>query len=231
MALAFRITSINHFTGYAMSQLLKPTSRVREEQHHFSNKDFIAGEAALDFVNTVTGRDHSPCDWLTNYQSFIDWAALTGIFTHDFLRRLEKQARNNPSEAIQALRRAKRMREEWFALLTKLTRGANPSAEEMNLLRGHWLAGLAAIDLEIHGGRLVKKFNEMIDLDAIANMIAYRIVDHVIATPIERLRMCEGTNCAWLYVDTSKANRRRWCDMRVCGNAAKSRRFYERNHK
>ena len=36
---------------------------------------------------------------------------------------------------------------------------------------------------------------------------------------------------AWLFLDTSKAGRRRWCDMADCGNAAKSRRHYARGRR
>jgi Conserved protein containing a Zn-ribbon-like motif, possibly RNA-binding len=47
--------------------------------------------------------------------------------------------------------------------------------------------------------------------------------------PMDRLRICQGPNCSWLFIDRSKAGRRRWCDMAVCGNTAKSRRFYARS--
>jgi predicted RNA-binding Zn ribbon-like protein len=57
------------------------------------------------------------------------------------------------------------------------------------------------------------------------------LVENVLRLPVERLRLCAGTDCAWLFVDRSKAGRRRWCDMAVCGNKAKSRRFNARERK
>ncbi|MGB6792588.1 MAG: CGNR zinc finger domain-containing protein [Pseudolabrys sp.] len=60
-------------------------------------------------------------------------------------------------------------------------------------------------------------------------MFAHRMVEHVLPLPMDRLRICQGPNCSWLFIDRSKAGRRRWCDMAVCGNAAKSRRFYARS--
>jgi hypothetical protein len=76
--------------------------------------------------------------------------------------------------------------------------------------------------------RVVKRFSVEVDLESIARMIAYRAVEDVLASPMERLRICQGQNCSWLFLDRSKGGRRRWCDMAVCGNAAKSRRFYAR---
>jgi predicted RNA-binding Zn ribbon-like protein len=34
--------------------------------------------------------------------------------------------------------------------------------------------------------------------------------------------------CRWLFLDTSKNHTRRWCNMRVCGNRMKARRFHAR---
>ena len=39
-----------------------------------------------------------------------------------------------------------------------------------------------------------------------------------------RVRECAGAGCGRLFVDTSKAARRRWCSMESCGNRAKVQR-------
>jgi CGNR zinc finger/Putative stress-induced transcription regulator len=38
-----------------------------------------------------------------------------------------------------------------------------------------------------------------------------------------RIRVCAAENCGLLLVDTSRAGRRRWCSMELCGNRAKIR--------
>jgi predicted RNA-binding Zn ribbon-like protein len=43
-----------------------------------------------------------------------------------------------------------------------------------------------------------------------------------------RIRACGGHACGWLFYDRSKNNRRRWCEMEVCGNRAKQRRLAAR---
>ena len=42
------------------------------------------------------------------------------------------------------------------------------------------------------------------------------------------LRICHAETCRWLFLDTSKNRTRRWCDMKVCGNRMKARRFQAR---
>jgi len=42
------------------------------------------------------------------------------------------------------------------------------------------------------------------------------------------VRECGGENCGWLFEDLSRNRSRQWCDMQMCGNLAKVRRFRER---
>jgi predicted RNA-binding Zn ribbon-like protein len=43
----------------------------------------------------------------------------------------------------------------------------------------------------------------------------------------QRVRVCADQSCAWLFIDTTRSGTRRWCDMKVCGNRNKVRRFRE----
>jgi predicted RNA-binding Zn ribbon-like protein len=43
-----------------------------------------------------------------------------------------------------------------------------------------------------------------------------------------RVRTCGVDTCRWLFLDTSKNHTRRWCNMKVCGNRVKARRFQAR---
>lgn len=47
----------------------------------------------------------------------------------------------------------------------------------------------------------------------------------------QRVRECALRSCSWLFVDRSRNRRRRWCDMKTCGNRAKARRHYRRKQK
>ena len=44
-----------------------------------------------------------------------------------------------------------------------------------------------------------------------------------------RVRQCASETCSWLFVDRSRTHRRRWCDMKTCGNRDKARRYYQRH--
>jgi predicted RNA-binding Zn ribbon-like protein len=201
------------------------------ETHVFAARDFVGGDAALDFVNTVNGRDaHAPRDWLDGYLRLLEWAEKVGLLPRGVLRALAELARTKPAEANRALRRAKQLREALFSITTAMIAGKAPPAEALVLLNKHWHAGTAAHALRLEKSDLRMALRaEAIDLDLIASLVAWRFVAYVLAEPRDRLRLCKGNDCAWLFLDRSKAGRRRWCDMAVCGNAAKSRRFYARS--
>lgn len=48
------------------------------------------------------------------------------------------------------------------------------------------------------------------------------------SSDIDRVRVCAAEDCNWVFLDESRNGSRRWCDMKVCGNRAKAKRFYAR---
>ena len=206
---------------------MKTVLEVRTESHDFRNRDIIGGDAALDFVNTVTGRDQSPRDWLDSYPRLLEWAAFVHLLPKRVLRALVKKAKKEPAAAAIALTRAKVLREALFELVTRIVSRRAPKKSGLALLRKHWIGGLKAHELRFSDGRvLVDLRDDALDFDLIASTVAYRMVQKVLPLPMDRLRICQGPNCSWVFIDSSKGGRRRWCDMADCGNAAKSRRFY-----
>lgn len=44
----------------------------------------------------------------------------------------------------------------------------------------------------------------------------------------ERLKFCRNEGCRWIFYDQTKANTRRWCNDRTCGNRARVQRSRQR---
>jgi predicted RNA-binding Zn ribbon-like protein len=56
-------------------------------------------------------------------------------------------------------------------------------------------------------------------------LLAQSAVDLLVSEQIRLIRECGDEGCRWLFLDTSKNHSRRWCDMKICGNRMKARRF------
>ncbi len=199
-------------------------------QREFSARDLVGGDAVLDFVNTVTGRDGAARDWLDGYPRLLDWAALTRAFRRKDLARLREAALASPRAALRALARARRLREALYRLFAGAARGkAAARAEDLRLLETEWRRALAASELQPSGAGAVTAIRpERAGLDLVILEMAVRAVALLEELPGARFRQCGGSDCAWLFIDTSKGGRRRWCDMSTCGNVSKARRHAAR---
>jgi predicted RNA-binding Zn ribbon-like protein len=56
-------------------------------------------------------------------------------------------------------------------------------------------------------------------------LLSLRAAEFMTSDQMHRLRACGSPECRWLFADTSKNHTRRWCDMKICGNRMKARRF------
>ncbi len=56
---------------------------------------------------------------------------------------------------------------------------------------------------------------------SVLSLVARDAIDVLGGPRGARLKRCEGSRCALLFVDTSRSGRRRWCSMERCGNRSK----------
>ncbi len=189
-------------------------------EHCFAPKDLVAGHLALDLVNTVTARNGAPKDWLSGYGALLDWARLAGRFPEADLQRLAGRAGDEPQEAEAALRRLKALRELLHRVFQDRSRGGEPAGDGLRQLQEHWREAAASAVLSPAPTWSAATSG----LDLFRHQIAWEAVDLLEKQDPERIRVCDGPDCGWLFLDTSKNNRRRWCDMKVCGNVVKARR-------
>ena len=59
--------------------------------------------------------------------------------------------------------------------------------------------------------------------DALARLSEAMVTELTSGHP-DRFRICDDDTCRWIFYDTSRTARRRWCDMATCGNRAKAAR-------
>ena len=191
---------------------------------------FVGGAVCLDFVNTVDPRhaeDRDDC--LRDWSDLARWAELAGLLTPTEHEQLVQRCETDSTSAESVHQRALDLRESIYRLFA--TRGVSSESRQVALARlddeAHraWtMAELAPTD-----GGWSWQWKAAPDLDRMLWPIAQSAADLLTSDKRSRVRECEGANgCGWLFLDTSKSGRRRWCDMRVCGNRAKARRHRQR---
>jgi predicted RNA-binding Zn ribbon-like protein len=66
---------------------------------------------------------------------------------------------------------------------------------------------------------------------AITDRLALIAAELITSKDLQRLRRCANPQCGWLFLDTTRNGRRKWCSMTECGGRAKSKRYYESRKK
>jgi predicted RNA-binding Zn ribbon-like protein len=202
---------------------------LRIVAHDFVPDDLIGGDLAIDLVNTAAGLNRDPRDWLDGFDRLLSWARLTSAWHAASLDALTALAAANPPAAEAALMRVRELRAALYELLRALHDGRDPPRERLDEL-AHWYARAASTtELYADDAGIHRRLNaDRGGLDLITFTVAEAAMALVTSLDPGRLRICGGRNCGWLFVDQSAARRRRWCDMKTCGNAAKAQRHYAR---
>lgn len=198
-------------------------------EHHFQAHDLVAGHPALDLVNTVTARDAEPFDWLTDSDTLWTWAALAGVLQGREPAQLQRLALDRPAAARAALQRCRALREALHDTLVAMqARRPVPEAALQVLDAARRAAQSRARLVAASEGIEARCTPDTSGLDLVTDRLALLALPLLQAPPLQRLRVCDGSHCGWLFIDASKAGRRRWCDMATCGAAHKAERHRQR---
>jgi predicted RNA-binding Zn ribbon-like protein len=192
--------------------------------------DLTGGAVCLDFVNTLDERRGEAKELLTEYARLLQWCEQTKLFQPAKIGVLEITARNHAVAACKALVDARKLRESLFAIFHALVQGADSSSSLVNF--NAWVERADSRRMLVRKGPGFAWSYEV--KDPALNCMLWPIVDSALKTLIDedlrtRVRMCSGPGCAWLFLDYSRRRDRKWCDMSVCGNRVKARRFYHAN--
>lgn len=206
----------------AMSRSSRPSPRF----------ELTGGALCLDFANTVGSRPDPArrSDRLADYEDLVAWSRLAGILTRREAERLRRAAAADPKLARAALARARRLRETIYRVFTAVASGRAPSEADLVRLQAVWNRAMAQSRLVWAGDQAVWRASPTATaaFDGPAWAAARAAVELLTSPRLSRVRTCAAPGCGWLFVDLSRNRSRRWCDMRVCGNRAKVRRFYAR---
>ena len=192
-------------------------------------EESVDAERVLAFINTLSGRPTAaPVERLDCYEALIVWAREQHLLSGAAADRLSADAHRHPHHAAAVLARAKDFREALNGLAAAIDAGRQPNADVLKTI-GECLAGAYAnARLVPHDGALQWVASAEDDLDRVLWEIGRAAGRLVVSPRLARVRACAAEDCGWWFVDDTKNRSRRWCDMKLCGNREKLRRFRAR---
>jgi predicted RNA-binding Zn ribbon-like protein len=190
----------------------------------------LAGHPALDFVNTLDWRFRASGseELIHTYDDLLRFTQQCGLLDHREAKRLRAAAELRVSRNV--LISGLRFRETLASVLYNVVDHRSPSDDSLRRLssflneaqdtrRLSWRNGRLDWTWILHQGRALELPLLKLSIEA-ANLLASDLSS--------KIRACGDPECRWLFVDITKNQSRRWCDMKLCGNRTKVQRFRQK---
>ena len=187
----------------------------------------IGGELALDFANTSSGRG-----WPTHQEHLrsagdvVDWAGHALVLPPRDAAWMRETMPGEAGMSGRLFAAALELREDVFVIGSEIAAGRTAPVDRIrNLTRIHAHC-LSCANLTPFERRFVWSWSaRQAPIEAILGPISLSAMTTLLQADLTRIKQCQGEKCGWLFVDATKNKSRRWCEMEVCGNRAKQRRF------
>ncbi len=192
--------------------------------------EWVGGSPALDFANTVSWTTPERTnERLRSYADVVRWTGAAGLAGPGEVRSLSRRAASRPREADRLFGHALRLREALHDVFAAQAGGVPPDAAAVNRL--NWYLGRALQRLRVGGQRAgIWSWGWSVreELQLPLWRVAWTAARLLTSEELGLLKRCAADQCGWVFLDRSRNHARRWCDMSVCGNNEKARRFYRR---
>ena len=203
---------------------------IEKDLNEVKFKDLLGERLCLDFINTVgwRGRKRSK-DNFTSYSDLLLWSRYVKISADQDFTALLQNGNTHPNEAQKTLRNAIDLREAIYSVFSARAMGSGPP--EKDLLTFNDFLSKAMCHSRIKktdDGFVWDTDGDKKRLDWILNPVIRSAAELLTSSEIKKVKLCGDKECGWIFLDSSRNQRRRWCDMKDCGNRAKARRFYRK---
>ncbi len=184
--------------------------------HGAAHDHELSLDAALEFLNTRELEHGTLVDHLVAPDDAAAWFAEHGVL------------HGRPAWTAADLERVRALRDALRAVVDAIVEDRAPEPAAIDRINAE-LDARPGPRLELGAGtvRVGHRHGNGVEeaLAALASPIVAELAD---GRP-DRFRTCASETCRWAFYDASPTGRRRWCDMKTCGNRAKAARFRERS--
>jgi predicted RNA-binding Zn ribbon-like protein len=190
----------------------------------------VGGSIAFDFANTESGRgtdQHQ--NHLREAENVAAWIEHAGTLSLDDVASLRAELSADPGRAEELLTVARALRATVQDVGSSIAAcGVPPEAAlaKLSALHARCLSHATMI-ADASACRWAWSVHAS-PVEAALGPIGLAAVKVFTEGDFSRIKQCGGHACGWLFLDTTKNNGRRWCEMEVCGNRAKQKRLAAR---
>jgi predicted RNA-binding Zn ribbon-like protein len=191
------------------------------------NVKLVGGKRCIDFVNTASNRHGDVLrSHLEDYADLITWGRHAEVISVEQAEQLLEEARQHEDVARATFNEAIELREALYGVFYAQAQNVPPPSADLETVNTALAVAMAHAQLiPTADGYIWNWRKDTLALDQILWPIVRSAAELLTSGELGLVHECEGDDCGWLFVDTSKNHRRRWCSMDDCGNSAKVRKF------
>jgi len=189
------------------------------------------GVLCLDFVNTIPDRvDGTNRDHLQTVHDLLYWAKKAGAVDGAAYTLLEKAAGQNERKAKEFFAEAIHLRDLVYAIFHPISRQQKVKAADLETFNKLLARYFTHLEVGLQKEGFVERWS--FDAGHFYNVTAPILKSaHALLLSDKLARVKECPNCGWLFLDTTKNGKRRWCSMEDCGSNVKALSYYYRRKK
>jgi predicted RNA-binding Zn ribbon-like protein len=202
------------------------SSHAEEPSSRAGSLPLVGGVLALDFCNTSSGRGTSGhVEHIVTIDHLVSWARHAAILDDQSEARLRAIVAADPELAARFLKRSLDVRDAIYKINATIARARKVDQADIDVIANTHAACLTKGRLTTLDGTFGWSWQvESAPEEVVLGPIVASAMALITAADHGRLKQCEGHNCGWLFIDTTKSSNRRWCEMDPCGNRAKQKR-------
>jgi len=193
-------------------------------------EDLVGGVPGIDFSNCVSHIEKR--NYVERYRFLLAWSRRSRLLLPEEARGLAREAERRPGVVEEVTTRALDLARATRRLLGAAAEEGGHLPGDLAVLNRELSLALPRLCLEDNGTGLRWNWDANdSDLDRLLWPVARSAAELLVSEDLCRVKVCASDTCTWLFLDTSRNRRRRWCDMSVCGNREKARRHRVSNRR
>jgi predicted RNA-binding Zn ribbon-like protein len=190
------------------------------------NFQLVAAHPTLDFINTLDWRfrQSGPEELLNTYTDLVHFTTQSNLLPSKQAQHLIRTI--TPRKAANTLESAKELRETLASTLYSTLNNRPVPESQLKVLERHFQTARLKQTLHRKDSSFEWSLAGAKDAPELPLwLLTLSASDLLTSDTLSTVRSCDNPECQWLFLDTSKNHTKRWCDMKVCGNRMKARRF------
>jgi predicted RNA-binding Zn ribbon-like protein len=184
-----------------------------------SGAPMLGDHLAMDLLNTEARDDGKAIEFWNSDAEVLQWLARYDIV---------QAAQGDSFAQAELLTQARALRALARKLITEFKEEKMPDISELNQYL-HAFSTSPHLTRDAEGKLTLSRVSHTDSIGTLLGPVAEAVAELLVEGNFALIKQCEHPDCILWFYDRTKAHKRRWCSMALCGNRHKAAQFRKRS--